>query len=77
MAGRKADPNSKYRVYIHISNGYSYAAIQISTKDEKNGKFKNKILHLGSIDKDLFFNPNIFLDYYLKKKEKNMFSQKI
>ena len=59
MAGRKADPLTKFRVYLHIVNKYRYAAIQtpVTSHDEKITRYK--IQHLGSVDEKFKFYPNM------------------
>ena len=49
MAGRKQDPMTPYRVYLHtLNSNYSYAAIQV--RKDKDGKtIKPKVIHLGKI----------------------------
>jgi hypothetical protein len=68
--GRKADPESQYRVYLHKNNGYRYASIQkpVETqksekknndkdeKEDKESKKKYKTIHLGTVDEN-----NVFL----------------
>ena len=57
MAGRKADPNTRYRVYIHTDKQYKYAAVQESSIDE-DGQKKYKVVHLGKVDENNVFYPN-------------------
>ncbi len=66
MAGRKADPNTRYRVYLHPNKKsnkntvetYFYAAVQEPRKDRKAGKAPNTTSHIGKVDKNLKFTPN-------------------
>ena len=58
MAGRKADPNTRYKVYIHKDKKYIYAAIQEPRKDPQTSKIKLTTVHLGKIDKNNTFIPN-------------------
>lgn len=67
MAGRKNDDNLMYKVYIHTQKKYKYAAVQISYIDNENGKRKYKIIHLGTLDSNLLFYPN--LNFIRKPKE--------
>ena len=69
--GRKADPESQYRVYLHKNNGYRYASIQkpVETqksekknndkdeKEDKESKKKYKTIHLGTVDENNVFYP--------------------
>ena len=61
MAGRKPDPMSPYRVYMHTLNGkYAYAAIQVRTEKDGN-QTKPKIIHLGRLENvngKIVFKPN-------------------
>ena len=61
MPGRKCDPNSRYRVFIHRNNKYNYASIQIPEEISEDGKIKYKIYHIGSLDENKIFTPN---EYY-------------
>ena len=36
--GRPYDPNTQYRVTVHVNNGYRYASTQPTFKDPKTGK---------------------------------------
>lgn len=71
MSGRKIDPNSQYKVFIHNDRKYRYAAVQIRIKGLENGSVKRKILHIGKIDENNLFIPNDnfkLLDQDEKKK---------
>ena len=57
MAGRKADPNSRYRVYLHVDKKYKYGAVQEPSTDI-NGRKKYKVVHLGKVDENNVFYPN-------------------
>ena len=57
MAGRKADPDSIYRMRSHTANNYLYAAT-VATVYE-NGKRIRKYTHWGSLSRELVFTPNI------------------
>lgn len=57
MAGRREDPNTRYRVYIHTDKKYRYAAVQIKWVDE-SGKSRYKVHHIGTVDEALVFTPN-------------------
>lgn len=58
MAGRKADPDSPYRMHKHTANHYQYAAT-VKTVYDNNGKRMRKYTHWGSLSRDLVFTPNI------------------
>lgn len=55
--GRKTDPNSQYRVYVHVNNGYRYASTQPSSIDEKTGKRSYHRVHWGTVDDENKFIP--------------------
>ena len=58
MAGRKADPDSPYRMHKHTANHYQYAAT-IKTVYNDDGKRSRKYTHWGSLSRDLVFTPNL------------------
>ena len=58
MAGRKADPKTRYKVHIHKDKKYRYAAVQDTYTDPKTGKNKYKIMHLGTRSEEDVFIPN-------------------
>lgn len=58
MAGRKADPDSPYRMRIHTANHYQYAAT-VRTVYNSDGKRSRKYTHWGSLSRDLVFTPNL------------------
>lgn len=58
MAGRRADPDTRYRVYKHKDKQYTYAAVQEPKKTLQDGKCKNTTVHLGNLDENLKFIPN-------------------
>lgn len=71
MAGRKPDPNTRYRVYIHNDKKYKYAAVQMPYEDKVTNKIKYKVFHIGTIDNNYIFIPNLnfrHLDNEEKKK---------
>ena len=75
MAGRNIDPNSKYRVYLQRTNGYSYAAIQEPFTDEMQKK-KYKTIHLGTIGPNMTFIPNNnYMSMPLDEQEKLIFPE--
>ena len=71
---RKIDSNTRYRVYIHSNKKYRYAAVQIQEKNKETNKLSRKIFHIGTIDENLVFTPNIsFLLMDVKEREKYIF----
>ncbi len=58
MAGRKADPKTRYKVHIHKDKKYRYAAVQDTYTDPKTGKNKYRIMHLGTLSDEEVFIPN-------------------
>ena len=59
MAGRKADPNTRYRVFIQkVANKYVYASVQLPYLAEGSTRLKYKPFHLGTISSDMVFTPN-------------------
>ena len=58
MAGRKANPDTRYRVYAHNDKKYTYAAVQKPKILSENGKIKNTTVHIGKLDENLKFFPN-------------------
>lgn len=78
MAGRKADPNTRYRVYLHPNKKsnkntvetYFYAAVQEPRKDRKAGKSPNTTSHIGKVDKNLKFTPNPKFRLLSKEEQK-------
>lgn len=59
MAGRKADPKSPYKVFLHKDKKYRYAATQKKNSDAGTGtKARYIITHWGTVSEDLVFSPN-------------------
>ena len=59
MAGRIADPNTKYKVYLHkVANKYTYATVQLTDRTKDSTRLKYKPFHLGKIDSNNVFIPN-------------------
>ena len=54
---RKADPDSQYRVSIHLNNGYRYASTQPYQIDPDTGKKSYHHIHWGRVDDDNKFIP--------------------
>lgn len=54
---RKTDPNSQYRVSIHLNNGYRYASTQPFQVDPDTGKKTYHHIHWGTVDDNDKFIP--------------------
>lgn len=54
---RKADPDSQYRVSIHLNNGYRYASTQPYQIDPDTGKKSYHHIHWGRVDENNKFIP--------------------
>lgn len=54
---RKADPNSQYKVSIHLNNGYRYASTQPYQIDPDTGKKSYHHIHWGRLDENNKFIP--------------------
>lgn len=54
---RIVDPDSDYRVSIHINRGYRYASTQPRAVNPKTGRETRLRLHWGTVDKELKFTP--------------------
>ena len=54
---RKADPNSQYRVSIHLNNGYRYASTQPYEINPDTGKKSYHHIHWGTVDENNRFFP--------------------
>ena len=57
MAGRKSDPKAAFRMQVHETNHYLYAAT-VST-EYRNGKRIRRYTHWGTLSRDLVFTPNV------------------
>ena len=68
--GRRADPNSQYRVKPHITKGYTYASTQSPTIDTETGKKKYRHIHWGTVDENLVFVPGAA--FYLATPEERI-----
>ena len=58
MAGRPKNPNADFKVILHKTGGYRYAATQPYEKDEKTGKTRRHYVYWGDVTEDLKFIPN-------------------
>ena len=71
---RKTDPRTRYRVYIHNNKNYRYAAVQVPQKSEESNVSKYRVLHIGTVDKNLIFTPNAsFMLMDISEREKYIF----
>ena len=55
---RKADPNTRYKVYRQRDGKYHYASVQVPNPPDSASKSKYKIVHIGTVDPSLVFTPN-------------------
>jgi hypothetical protein len=70
MAGRPSRSDGKYRVSIHLNNGYRYASTQPYELDMETGRKKYHYIHWGTVDENLkFFPGNRYV--YATDKEKD------
>lgn len=76
MQGRKSNPETQYKVFIHNDKKYRYAAVQMRVKASKDGSFKNKMIHIGKIDENFLFIPNDNFKLLEELKRKILYSQK-
>ena len=59
MAGRPKDPDTDFRVLLHVHRSYRYAATQPYVPDPENpGKMRRRYVFWGSVTEDLRFIPN-------------------
>lgn len=54
---RPSDPNTPYRISLHVTNGYRYASTQPSVIDPKTGKRTHRQIHWGTVDENNKFYP--------------------
>jgi len=64
---RPVDPNTQYRVKLHVINGYTYASTQPCYSDPITGKKKYHHVHWGTVDENLRFTPGT--PYFLASPE--------
>jgi hypothetical protein len=79
MAGRVADPNTQYKVYLHkVANKYMYATVQQPYLSEGNRRLKYRPFHLGRVSADMVFTPNSeFRLLPVSEREKYIFPAEI
>ena len=71
---RPVDPESGYRVKIHVNNGRRYASTQPSVVDPATGKKKYHRIHWGTVDADNRFHPdNRYLATPIEERSKLIF----
>lgn len=56
--GRPVNPESRYRVKPHVTNGYTYASTQPPSEDPITGKKRYSYVHWGLVDENLKFIPS-------------------
>ncbi len=54
---RKPDPDSPYRISIHLDKGYRYASTQPSVIDPETGERRYRRIHWGTVDENNRFIP--------------------
>lgn len=58
MAGRPKNPNSEYKVILHKTHGYRYAATQPYEPHPDTGKIRRHYVYWGDVTEELKFIPN-------------------
>ena len=58
MAGRPRSPNADFKVILHQTGGYRYAATQPYEKDDKTGKIRRHYVYWGDVTEEMKFIPN-------------------
>ena len=59
MAGRPKDPNTDFKVILHVHRSYRYAAtVPYEPDPKKPGKMRRRYVFWGSVTDDLHFIPN-------------------
>ena len=73
---RTTDPNTQYKVSIHMNNGYRYASTQPFEIDPETGKKKYHHIHWGTVDENYKFIPGKnFLFASMEEREKLIFPE--
>ena len=54
---RKPDPETQYRIAIHVDKGYRYASTQPASVDPETGKRTYRRIHWGTVDDHNRFTP--------------------
>ena len=73
---RKVDPNSQYRVSIHLNNGYRYASTQPYVINPNTGKKSYHHIHWGTVDENNKFIPGKnYLVASIAEREKLIFPE--
>ena len=76
MRGRPADPNTNYRVRLHITHGQRYASTQPTVEDPETHVRKRTHVYWGHVDNNLVFTPNLrFKAATLEEQKKLIFPQ--
>lgn len=73
---RKPDPNSPYRIAIHVDKGYRYASTQPATVDPVTGKRTYRRIHWGTVDENNRFIPGkAYIFASLEERTKLLFPE--
>lgn len=73
---RKPDPNSPYRIAIHVDKGYRYASTQPATVDPATGKRTYRRIHWGTVDDNNKFVPGkAYIFASLEERSKLIFPE--
>lgn len=69
MAGRPKDPNTDFKVILHVHRSYRYAAtVPYEPDPKKPGKMRRRYVFWGSVTDDLHFIPNRATSLRLQRK---------
>ena len=75
---RKPDPNSPYRIAIHVDKGYRYASTQPATVDPATGKRTYRRIHWGTVDDNNKFVPGkAYIFASLEERSKLIFPEDV
>ena len=73
---RRPDPDSPYRVKLHIDKGYRYASTQPAVVDPVTGKRSYHRIHWGTVDEnDRFFPGKAYIFASLEERSKLIFPE--
>lgn len=72
---RKVDPNTAYRVKIHMDKGYRYASTQPPVIDPETGKRKYQRVHWGTLDGKRFIPGMRYLTATIEERAKLIFPE--
>jgi hypothetical protein len=68
--GRRANPDTQYRVRKHVNGGYTYASTQPPYIDQETGKKRYRHVHWGTVDENDKFIPGS--KFYLASPEERI-----